>query len=94
MNFDLGIRPENLTIVTESNSDRSDILIAKIVAIEPLGKEILLRTKLQGANTALDLLTHQNWQGKVGDTINVSLDSNHLFIFDSHDGKTLYSPLY
>lgn len=91
-NFDLGIRPEHITVVTVDNASKTSLL-ADIAVVEPLGKEILLRTKLKESHTSLDLFAPSDWQGKVGETIKVSLDRTKLFVFDSRDGQTLFSPV-
>jgi multiple sugar transport system ATP-binding protein len=90
VNFDLGIRPEHLTIITENHSEQNNFLSVKITVIEPLGKEILLRTKLSESHTNLDLFAPPNWQGKIGETINVNLDLSKVFIFDCHSGQTIF----
>ena len=90
--FNLGIRPEQITIVS-ANDTSITYLLADITVIEPLGKEILLRTKLKEHNTSLDLFAPLHWQGKVGETIKVSLDCSKLFIFDFYSGKTLFCPV-
>ncbi len=90
--FDLGIRPEHITIVTVDDASKTSLL-ADIAVIEPLGKEILLRTKLKESHTSLDLFAPSDWQGKVGETIKVSLDGAKLFVFDSYSGRTLFHPV-
>ena len=88
-NLDLGIRPEHLTIVAEN--PQTDYLLAEVAVIEPLGKEILLRTKIVDSHTTLDLFAAANWQGKVGEIVKVGFNSRQFFIFDSHQGnKILY----
>jgi multiple sugar transport system ATP-binding protein len=89
-NFDLGIRPEHLTIISENESD--NFLSVNISAIEPLGKEILLHTKLTESQISLDLFAPGNWRGKIGETINVSLDTNKFFVFDCHNGRIIFYP--
>lgn len=90
VSVDLGIRPEHLILVSETSSEPNNSLLVTITAIEPLGKEILLRTKLIESQTNLDLFTPGNWQGKIGETIKVSLDLSKIFIFDRHSGKTIF----
>lgn len=62
--FNLGIRPENLTLIAENNPDETNSLLAEVAVIEPLGKEILLRTKLQESHTNIDLFAPPDWQAK------------------------------
>jgi len=93
--FELGIRPERLQIAnrfaSELNSQTANILIAEVMVIEPLGKEILLRTRLQDSHHPVNLFAPPDWQGKIGEIIKVAIDLNHLFIFDAQSGKTLRS---
>ena len=88
----IGIRPEHLTIITESDRQETNFLTARIKVIEPLGREILLRTKLIESHANLDLFAPPNWQGKTGDTIDIYIDVNKIFVFDSDRGNTLLSP--
>jgi multiple sugar transport system ATP-binding protein len=90
--FDLGIRPEHLNIIPTTNDEQSNFLQAKISVIEPLGKEILLRTQLIESSTKLELFAPGNWQGKIGEIINISLDLTKVFIFERHSGKTIFCP--
>lgn len=91
-NFDLGIRPEHISITTIDDASKTS-LPADITVVEPLGKEILLRTKLKESQTSLDLFAPPHWQGKAGETIKVSLDVSKLFVFDSHSGENLLYPV-
>ena len=93
--FELGIRPEHLqiahSIAGELSSQAENILIAEVMVIEPLGKEILLRTRLPNSHHSVNLFAPPNWQGKIGEIIKVAIDINRLFIFDAQSGKTLRS---
>lgn len=90
--FNLGIRPEQITIVS-ANDALNTSLLADITVIETFGKELLLRTKLKESHISLNLFAPLHWQGKVGETIEVSLDITKLFVFDSYSGQTLFSPV-
>jgi multiple sugar transport system ATP-binding protein len=92
VNFNLGVRPEHLTLISENSLELNNFLSVKISVIESLGKEILLRTKLTESQINLDLFAPGNWQGKIGETINVSLDVSKFFIFDCHNGQTIFYP--
>lgn len=97
MSFDVGIRPEKLIITNRKNENKSsntsdNILVTKIIVIEPLGKEILLRTKLIESQTKLDLFAPANWQGKIGEIININLDISQMFIFERHSGQLIIAP--
>ena len=87
--FDLGIRPEFVKILTENERDLPENLARLTVVIdivEPLGKEILIRAMIVGSQKTIDFHTHPHWRGKRGDRLNVSLDLNHLFVFDPSSG--------
>ena len=88
--FDLGIRPEHITINnSETSSDLQTSLTIEIKTIEPLGKEILVKGKLPDSHTDIDVFADANWQGKPGDFLKVTLDSTRLYIFDSESGKRI-----
>ncbi len=87
--FDLGIRPEHLTLAAKS--PKSPHLTIDIDLIEPLGKETLIRGRV-GADIILNLQLAGLWQGKVGDRLPVAVDLSQLFLFDYQTGKTLIFP--
>ena len=89
-NFNLGIRPEAINLLNSAQAD--DCLKTKIVVVEPLGKEVLLRTKLLHSNIDLALFAPANWQGTPGDLISVGMDLDRGFLFDSSNGQTVYAP--
>ena len=91
--IDLGIRPEHITILSQTNIEKTNYITVKISVIEPLGKEVLLRTKLIESNINLGLFAPANWQGKVEEIIKVSIDINKIFVFDSYTGETLFHPI-
>lgn len=90
--FDLGIRPEHITIIgtqeskAENNGDR---LAVKVEVIEPLGREILLRCTLLDSDLILNLQASASWQGKPGDRLTIQLDRQKLFFFEPNSGKTI-----
>ncbi|MGI0493211.1 ABC transporter ATP-binding protein [Alkalinema pantanalense CENA528] len=81
--YDLGIRPEYLTI-----NSTNPHFHATIDVIEPLGRETLVR--VQGANTALMLIVPIDQALQVGDRLPIALDPNQLFIFDPATGDRIY----
>ena len=87
-NFDLGIRPEHITIQPRSTSD-SNCLVVKVDLVEPLGRETLIQTIAPESNLGLTLLTDSQWTGKKGDHLTVKLDLTQLFIFNANSGRTL-----
>ena len=86
--FDLGIRPEHITIMTADERSKSSLLV-DVVVVEPLGKEILLRTKLKETDTSLVLFAPRHWQGRVGETIKIGWDEAKLFVFDRDRGALI-----
>jgi multiple sugar transport system ATP-binding protein len=84
--FDVGIRPEHIKILPP-NSDSDSVVIVRV--IEPLGRETLIKASPAESNSNLNLLVDGNWQGKTGDRLTVEFPLERLFIFDSHNGKTL-----
>ncbi|GAB4230404.1 MAG: ATP-binding cassette domain-containing protein [Stanieria sp.] len=91
-NFDLGIRPEDIQLATpELSRENSYTITVEINLVEPLGREILVKSKLLDTNINLDFLVAADWQGKQGDRVTVQLDLRRLFIFDVSSGKTLFA---
>lgn len=86
--FDLGIRPEHITLA--STSDRSATVTAEIDLLEPLGKEILVKAHLLDSNLVLNFSMAVNWQGKKGDRLSLKFDLTQLFVFEPSSGQTLY----
>lgn len=89
MSFEVGIRPEKLSIVT-SGADNSTTLNVIVEIIEPLGREILVRGILPDSEIRISFYAPFTWMGKLGDRLEVQFNSEHLFIFDPFTGKTLY----
>lgn len=102
--FDLGIRPE-FVFVNEPPSRPSDLalgdsplerqevksqLVAQVRAVEPLGREILIRTALVGTDVQMSVLGTADVRLRVGDRLSLALDLNQLFVFDAATGNTLY----
>ena len=86
-NFNLGIRPEHISI--EPLTAQGDDLVLLIDLIEPLGREILIKAVAPESNLTLNLLADIQWQGKKGDRLKVKFDLSQLFIFDANSGLTL-----
>jgi multiple sugar transport system ATP-binding protein len=83
--FELGIRPEHLTI------DGTDGLQAEVTVVEPLGRETMLRVKIAGnATQQLTLQVPMTVTVKPGDRIYLQFDPNHIFLFDPKNGDRLY----
>jgi multiple sugar transport system ATP-binding protein len=85
--LNLGIRPEDLSIVPTSAPES---LMVSIRVIEPLGRETLLKVQINGTSTSLDLLAPADWLGRVGECLTVRLALDRLFIFDPSTGHRLF----
>jgi multiple sugar transport system ATP-binding protein len=87
--FDLGIRAE-VVYLDPTLIEHSLKLLTEIELIEPLGKEILLRCRLPKSELFLSLLVSPQWQGRIGDLLEVWCDLDGIFIFDACSGETIY----
>ena len=89
--FDVGIRPEHLEIVSETdNEPHSGRLQVLVEVVEPLGKETLVRCSLPETETILNLYTAASGAITPGDHLTVQLALEQLFIFEPSTGVTLY----
>ncbi len=84
--FDLGIRPEHITVV--SSETASGIMLV-VDLIEPLGRETLVKASLPDSNLSLAFITDAAWQGKQKELLKVRFDAEKLFIFDSNSGEVV-----
>ncbi|MBW4649894.1 MAG: ABC transporter ATP-binding protein [Kastovskya adunca ATA6-11-RM4] len=92
--FDLGIRPEHLSIVS-SPAEKPQVEMAQLTlevnVVEPLGRETLIRGNLPDSEVLLNVQAAANWRGRPGDRITVQLNLDELFVFDAATGEVLYS---
>jgi multiple sugar transport system ATP-binding protein len=103
--FELGIRPEHIQLTTSSekvHNLQEDIwafepvpLDVEVNIVEPLGRETLVRTQILNPSPTQNQYSIQFQvpiQERIhpGDRLTVKLDLNHIFIFDSKTGQTLY----
>ena len=86
--FNIGIRPEHITVQSKSDSD-DNCLTLQVDLIEPLGRETMVKATAKRSNLGLNLLTDAHWRGQKGDAIAVKFDLEQLFIFDSSSGLTI-----
>jgi multiple sugar transport system ATP-binding protein len=98
--FQIGIRPENLTLLPPEHSDnlRTDaregdfqILQLKVLVIEPLGSEILVRGSLldQPASVILFKIPANSPSIHTGEIVKVGFESDQLYLFDGETGDRL-----
>ena len=93
-NFDLGIRPEHITLCnSETEIDNSDRITLIVNLIEPLGRETLIKASVPESNFNLNLLADAAWQGNKGDHIVVKFNRDRLFIFDPNHGRNLVNEI-
>jgi len=85
--FDLGIRPEDIQIQNES---QAEVLQVEVKLVEPLGRETLIRVTVLGTAIILNVQTSGNIRLSPGDKLNLQLDLQKLFLFDSATGDKLY----
>lgn len=88
--FNLGIRPEHVQLAAELN-DRH--LTTEVTLVEPLGREILIRSVLpmdnQGTAPSVNLQVTPDQRPNPGDRLSLRLDLDQLVVFDASTGQTL-----
>jgi multiple sugar transport system ATP-binding protein len=89
--WDLGIRPEHISLVhhhnDHQNGDIDNAILAKVDIIEPLGKEILVSAIIANSDLTVNLLLPSQWQGCTGDQVNLKLDLEQSYIFEPITGE-------
>ncbi|BAQ63998.1 ABC transporter ATP-binding protein [Geminocystis sp. NIES-3709] len=85
--WDLGIRPEYISVNEESFSD-NDIL-AQVEVIEPLGKEILVNAIILDSDININLQLPIQWTGKRGDRVKIKFTLDYSHIFDPISGERI-----
>ena len=86
--FNIGIRPEHITVQSGSDSD-DNCLTLQVDLVEPLGRETMIKATDKRSNLELNLLADARWRGQKGDAIAVKFDLEQLFLFDSSSGLTI-----
>lgn len=94
--FNLGIRPEYVSIVPDGNPDS---LLATLEGIETLGRETLLKVQIAGTSTHINLLVSPYWSQQLGDPraierigsqLTIQLAHEWLFVFDPTSDRRLF----
>ncbi|MGB3636044.1 MAG: TOBE domain-containing protein, partial [Rivularia sp. (in: cyanobacteria)] len=85
--IDLGIRPEDIQI---NEKYQAEDLQVEVKLVEPLGRETLIRVAVLGTGIILNVQISGNIRFHVGDKLNLQLDLQKLFLFDSVSGDRLY----
>jgi len=83
--WDLGIRPEFITVIND-NEDTQNTILTQVEVIEPLGKEILVSLIIVDSEINLNLQLPIQWTGKRGDKIKIKLNLDNSYIFDPTTG--------
>lgn len=86
-NWDLGIRPEFITINNQENLNNSLKVVIDI--IEPLGKEMLVRGTILNSNIPLTFELPINYPINNNDIVSVQLDQNKIYFFDTITGQRI-----
>jgi len=80
---ELGIRPEDLSVV---DPGRADALAGEIYVVEPLGNETLVQVRI--GDSVVALLLERGWDAPIGMPIGVALEPAAACFFDG-DGRTV-----
>jgi multiple sugar transport system ATP-binding protein len=96
--FELGIRPEYLTIAQPTvrpEDAAASGLPVEVTVVEPLGRETMLRVKVLGVTPqampqALTLQVPISIPVQTGDRIYLQLDPSQIFLFDPKTGDRLH----
>ncbi|HIK09629.1 MAG TPA: ABC transporter ATP-binding protein [Oscillatoriaceae cyanobacterium M33_DOE_052] len=75
--FYLGIRPEHLQILPDSDAEAH--LVLQVNVVEPLGRETLIRASFPGADTLINILAPADWDQSP--RVAAQLDLQHLHRF-------------
>ena len=74
----VGIRPEHIELC----SSTIDSIKVNIEAIENLGSETILYSKVYNCDTRLTIKYKGYWPGSIGDRVNIKIPEDHIHIFD------------
>jgi multiple sugar transport system ATP-binding protein len=84
--WDLGIRPEFITVINDNQEKSDNTILLEVEVIEPLGKEILVTATILNSDITINLQLPIQWTGKRGDHLKIKLDLDKLYIFDPTTG--------
>ncbi|MDZ7959015.1 MAG: ABC transporter ATP-binding protein [Aulosira sp. DedQUE10] len=89
---DLGIRPEHITIKTDSEFTTQDSaqLYVEVKVVEPLGRETLIRASVPDSSVLLNVQVGGAVRLHPGDLLSLQLDLSQLFVFDSTTGDRIF----
>jgi len=89
--WDLGIRPEYITLVKDQENALDNFLVTTVEVIEPLGKEVLVNAKIVDSEININLQLPIQWQGKMGDKLKLQLDLEQIYLFEPTTGEIAIS---
>ncbi|WP_330203470.1 sn-glycerol-3-phosphate ABC transporter ATP-binding protein UgpC [Cyanobacterium sp. Dongsha4] len=89
--WDLGIRPEYITLVKDREDALDNFLVTTVEVIEPLGKEVLVNVKIVNSEININLQLPIHWQGKTGDKLKLQLDLEQIYLFEPTTGEIAIS---
>lgn len=84
----LGIRPEDIKIVTEQEGNRSYIVNGIIEVVENLGAEVLLHIKANDRAFTIKTAKHQG--EVIGDNIKFAIDLDKVHLFNEENQDTIF----
>ncbi len=79
----LGVRPEDVSITTEAPHAK-----AKVLVVEPLGKDVVVTMALDG-ETTIKVVVRPGTPVPVGEVVGISLPPEKVHVFDGKSGKAL-----
>ncbi len=87
--WDLGIRPEYITLVRDQQGAIENFIVTTIEVVEPLGKEVLVNVKIVNSEININLQLPIQWQGKTGDNLKLKLDLEQIYLFEPTTGEII-----
>lgn len=95
--FDLGVRPESISINEprrcEGREGEFAELVVEVKVVEPLGRETLIRAVLPGSGVVVNVQAGADVRPRPGDRLVLDVDLSKLFVFDTATGDRLYPPV-
>ncbi|MBO3462219.1 ABC transporter ATP-binding protein [Aetokthonos hydrillicola Thurmond2011] len=101
--FDLGIRPEHLDLINESErrlpitslsgeeqEEQIGALIVEVKVVEPLGRETLIRAGLSNTTSLINVVLDGDFRPQLGERLQLEFDLSKLFVFDCATSEKLY----
>lgn len=86
----LGFRPENISLDTKNKGSWSKPINCQIELIEDLGAEKILFMKAENQEFQVKLFD-SNFEGKVGQSLQVYLDLSRIHIFSKDSGQKIWN---